>query len=290
MEANELYHARDGKKTVALVGYAERTRIYAPWDDERVECWTLNKAHLEPWCKRITRHFQIHGIGYLRRCTAQSQGDRDHFEWLSQPHDFPLYIQAKYPEFPSGIPFPIHEARRRFGNFYTSTMAYMMAIAIMEGFERIEIYGFEMESDTEYRYQRDSAEYFIGMAVGLGIEVYLPSNCKLLKGKTYAFETSEIGLRQQLEFRRTNVANQMNIEGSEHNKAKGFLSALQELVPDYPDLATKAADAEKNLEIKKAILQTVNGARQEAAEAVKMFDEYHLGEGNNVNGQTKITA
>ncbi len=286
----ELYNARTGKKTVAIIGFANSTRDLAPWDDERVECWTLNRAHQEPWCKRITRHFQIHGIGYLKRCMGHSKGDREHYEWLCAEHDFPLYTQAKYSEFKSCIPFPIDEARKRFGNFYTSTMAYMMALAIMEGFERIEIYGFEMESDTEYRYQRDSAEYFIGFAVGLGIEVYLPPQCSLLKGKTYAYETSEVGLRQQYEFRRLNVASEVDTLAHEYNKLKGEVDMLQELVKTYPDLADLHQKKAKDLHDKLVMLWVVDGAKQESLEAVNIFDTYHKGEGSSVNGQTKITA
>jgi len=72
-----------------------------------------------------------------------------------------------------------------------------MGVVILEGrsiadkkagvkpFERIEIYGFEMSGEIEYVQQKACAEFWIGVALGMGIEVYSPTNCQLLFSPLY---------------------------------------------------------------------------------------------------------
>ena len=81
--------------------------------------------------------------------------------------------------------------------YFTSSFAYFMGIALLEGrteehkqagikpFERIEIYGFEMSDDIEYVKQKACAEFWIGMAMGMGLEIYAPENCQLLWSALY---------------------------------------------------------------------------------------------------------
>ncbi len=96
---------------------------------------------------------------------------------------------------PNSIRFPfeksyelfalLHRENKHGQPYFTNTIAYMMALAIMEGFERIELYGVEMAAGTEYAYQKACLEYFIGMAQGRGIEIYLPEHCSLMNAKLY---------------------------------------------------------------------------------------------------------
>jgi hypothetical protein len=79
--------------------------------------------------------------------------------------------------------------------YFTSTFAYEMGIAVIEGrhpdymdkkpFERIEIYGFEMADEIEYVKQKACAEFWIGYAMALGIEVYTPPGCQILYSGLY---------------------------------------------------------------------------------------------------------
>jgi hypothetical protein len=57
----------------------------------------------------------------------------------------------------------------------------MIALAILEGFEEIHIYGVNMSHFTEYQIQKPSVEYYLGLAKGLGIKIYVPPVSDLLK-------------------------------------------------------------------------------------------------------------
>ena len=193
--AAKLRELRKGKKTVAIVGLAPTSCSLAPFDDEEVEIWALNEAHAFPWLTRATRWFQIHDSDSWKRYIAK-RDVRGHFDWLKRnPLDIPIYMQYHQDIIPKSIGYPIHEvidlvfANFRRGDakvkYFTSTLAYMMGIAMLENFERIEIYGFEMADEIEYVTQKACAEFWIGYAMGRGVEVYTPPHCQILYSVLY---------------------------------------------------------------------------------------------------------
>jgi hypothetical protein len=108
-------------------------------------------------------------------------------------------------EVPNSVGYSLHEiCELCFSHFwrgekrvkyFTSSFAYMMGVAMLEGyekdkpdvkpFERIEIYGFEMADDLEYVKQKSCAEFWIGFAMGRGVDIYTPENCQLLYSNLY---------------------------------------------------------------------------------------------------------
>jgi len=193
--AKKLRKLRKGKKTVAIVGMAPTSCSLAPFDDEDCEVWLLNEAHAFPWAKRATRWFQIHETKSWKRYIAK-RDVRGHATWLKEnPLDIPIYMQYPRAEVPKSVGYPLHEVvdmvfplfRRgdQKVKYFTSTFAYMMGIALLEGFERIEVYGFEMSDDIEYVKQKACAEFWIGFAMGRGIEVYTPPHNQIMFSDLY---------------------------------------------------------------------------------------------------------
>jgi hypothetical protein len=193
--AAKLREERRGKKTVAMVGLAPTSCSLAPFEEEDCEIWCLNEMHAFPWMKRATRWFQIHDSDSWKRYIAK-RDVRGHYDWLKRnPLDIPIYMQYQSDLVPRSIGYPLHDVVDMvFKNFwrgeakvkyFTSTLAYEMGIAILEGFERIEIYGFEMADEIEYVKQKACAEFWIGNALGRGIEVYTPPNCQILYSALY---------------------------------------------------------------------------------------------------------
>jgi hypothetical protein len=68
-----------------------------------------------------------------------------------------------------------------YGDYFNSSVGFMLALAIHEGAEEIAIYGVDMRADEEYGYQRPNCEYLIGLARGKGIKVHIPDVCPLCK-------------------------------------------------------------------------------------------------------------
>ena len=197
-------------KTVALVGLAETTRG-AVAQSKADEIWTLNWAYLYDFLPRIDRLFELHPIWvYQRSKKPEYIKPRRHWRWLHKPRDYPVYMLRSFPKIPNCIEYPLQEVTNfLFGNkllkggdpisFYSSSVDYMLALAMYEGFDRIELYGIEMGTATEYRYQQKGCALFIGMALARGIEVYMPGNSILMNNKKYGYEGGQMIFRQDLE-------------------------------------------------------------------------------------------
>lgn len=191
--ADELRELRKGKKTVAIVGMSESSCSLAPFKED-VELWGMNEMHAFTWMTRADRWFQIHSCGSVQR-EVQKRDITGHYDWLKANEWYiPIYTQYMDKDIPNCVVYPLEDVSKFFKNFrrgkdeikyFTSTFAYYMGVALLEGFERIEIYGFEMSGAIEYVKQKACAEFWIGLAMGMDIEIYTPDNCELLSSDLY---------------------------------------------------------------------------------------------------------
>lgn len=198
-------------RKVAIVGFADSYAL-APFDDPSVEIWGINELHR--YLPRWDRWFELHA-----RESFEIKGHRDqehHVNWLraqkpvGDPHYKPIFMREEFADIPAGMRYPLAWVSDRFfGQFgqrpyFTSSIGYMLALAIAEGRDEqfrpvdeqavgwIGIYGIDLASHTEYADQRPNAEYFIGLARGLGIEVVIAEGSALLRGDhLYGFEQRE---------------------------------------------------------------------------------------------------
>lgn len=183
-------------KTVAIAGFSTTT-LGGLQTSKADEIWTLNHAFVMSFAfPRFDRVFELHKYGWFIR-----KGEHKltkYYNWLRQKHSFPVYMQQVYKSFPSSVRYPREEVDEIcFGKllrgeernlYYTSSFSYMVGLAILEGFKRIEIYGVDMTNDTEYNFQKPGGELMIGLALGHGIEVVLSPNSALCKAQLYAYD------------------------------------------------------------------------------------------------------
>jgi hypothetical protein len=183
--------------------------------------WAVNDAHrlgyMEPHFGDMTGWFQMHhrwrwmlskeipGSERLRYGIA-------HYEFLRDDSlTFPVYMQKHYEEIPRSVEYPIREAtedvlfkkiQRGFywqRKYFTCSFAYMGLLAVWsrtprgqeffkhDGFDRVEMYGVQLAQKIEYQMQKPSTEFWIGMMIASGMEVYVPENGYLLSGETYGY-------------------------------------------------------------------------------------------------------
>jgi hypothetical protein len=64
----------------------------------------------------------------------------------------------------------------------------MIAHAIRDDVDRLELYGVDMASGTEYAYQKAGTEYMIGLAIGRGMDVYIPPKSFILNAPLYGYD------------------------------------------------------------------------------------------------------
>jgi len=159
------------KNVVCIVGFAPTTRHLALYDDPEVEIFSLNEAHRHKsgYLKRWTRWFQLHEqFDYTKQ---NSQATKDHWEWLQQPHDFPIYLQEVDPRVPASVKYPLEEITQTVlgrtkqwteggdevvKRYFTSSFAYQAALVAYEkatgikDWNRVIVVGYEMATSTEY--------------------------------------------------------------------------------------------------------------------------------------------
>lgn len=84
----------------------------------------------------------------------------------------PLIAPYKYEEIPLSRTFPIRECVAKFGYpYFSNTICYMIAYALLNGAKEIEFYGVNQAGSHEYAEEKAGVEYWIGVAVGMGVKV-----------------------------------------------------------------------------------------------------------------------
>jgi len=175
-------------KKLAIVGTHSDTREHAPYNDPSYDIWVFNEAGNSEWCKRWTAVFQMHEPEIYK---GHNTKDAKHWDWLQRKHGKPIYMQEIDPQVPDSVRYPIEDAEALSGELYfTSTLAYTVALAIMQKYERVEIYGIELNSNTEYSAQAECYRYWIGFLKGsIGHQnVILHSSRSLFQSIRYGYD------------------------------------------------------------------------------------------------------
>lgn len=158
---------------VAIVGGSPSTQMDAPFDSDW-EIWVLGNQLNRYQGKRVTRIFEIHD--------DLSEHDAKYARWLSD-FNIPMVVGDKFPIIDDHIHiFPKNEANALLDGCLSSSPAYMMALAIMEGYTEISIYGVDMAvDDHEYFRQRPGMYAWIAFAKAKEIKVNIPDPSPLFK-------------------------------------------------------------------------------------------------------------
>jgi hypothetical protein len=160
------------RKKIAIVGSASSSLHLAPYDDYSFDIMGLG------WrqdLRRVDILIDVHKMDQSRIHVPQN-----YHEYL-KAKNIPVYTQEVVPDIPNSIRFPIEIAITKFGDYFASSVAYAVAIAIMSGYEEIFLVGIDMLCDSEYEFQRPNCEYLLGYARGAGINVRIPMTSALLK-------------------------------------------------------------------------------------------------------------
>lgn len=208
------------KNKVCIVGCADSKNTAPFHEHETMEFWGVNNLWLHLADKPWTRWFEPHtiefdGTNFIRRGSYEFRGQsvNEYMAGLAKL-PCPVYMQRTWPQVPNSALYPIKEVTQKLGRYFTNTISYMIAVAILERFDEMHIYGVDMAQveGGEYARQRPSCEYFIGMAVGMGIKVVIPDEADILKTRhLYGFEEEkESEFQKKLKNVRKSMEKRMN--------------------------------------------------------------------------------
>ncbi len=258
-------------RSVALYGFASATRE-GIWQSHADEMWSIVWAYKYN-LPRIDRLFEMHPT-WMQAASQKPEyvKAREHWAWLKANTSIPVYMMEQRPEVPMCRRYPLEavqalvpEQRRR--RVFTSSFDYLMGMAVLEGFERIELYGFEMGSDTEYRYQREGAGYWIGQADARGIEVVQPPGSILLRSDLYGYGGGSMIYRQDLERMRGTRQRQKVEAFAKLSYLEGQLKAAAEAKDE-----AKQAELAPQWDAQYRMCLVVSGALQECEYLLKEID------------------
>jgi hypothetical protein len=160
---------------VAVIGMG-KTQDQTPWNDPW-EFWGL------PWhpgfACRMTRLFEMHDLNHWDQ-KVHKVYSQEYLQGL-RGLAVPLYMQEAYPEVPNATAYPFESVVEAVGDYFNSSLGYMVALAITEGAEEIGVFGVDLVGPDEYGYQKPNMEYLIGLARGKGIKVTIPKESGLCK-------------------------------------------------------------------------------------------------------------
>lgn len=160
------------RRKVAICGTAP-SLIEAPVDDPTWEVWGCNGT----WnmLARCDRYFEMHGFDEQVAVEVYGPG---FLPWAAS-FDGPIYGQECSPWARLGKRFPIERAVSLLGEVMASTPGYMLALALLEGYREVGLWGIDLLAAREYQQQREWLQRLIGWAQGRGIVVTLPPGCSL---------------------------------------------------------------------------------------------------------------
>ena len=212
---------------VAIVCGAPSSEFSAPYEDKSVEIWVLGNRLERHVDRRVTRVFEIHDK------LTEHDDPIKYAQWLLS-HNLPLIVGEKFPSGQgSGVTrYPYGAVEELYGALYlTSSPAYMIAYAILEGASEIQLYGVDRSiSDHEYFWQRPCVEAWLGFAKGRNIKVFIP-------------EVSHVGKSQYVEGRDWNNDVDVGVFSEDNFTALAgqHQSKMDEIQKQRQELALKAA-------------------------------------------------
>jgi len=226
-------------KTVAIVGSHYLTNKQAPWDDLKIPIWVFNAGAIMDWCKRADAVFEIHPAGEYTNPMA----DKSEYwqEFLQKQQVAPVYMQNDDPRIPMCKKYPLEGVINKYlknfvrengeeeviNKYFTSTPCYAIAMALYLGYDVIKLYGIEMETNSEYVYQRDGVGLWIGIALGLGKKVVLTKNTSMFSAPLYGYDDDHTNITRE-DFEENAAAIERAFDAAERKLeyAKGQLDGI----------------------------------------------------------------
>lgn len=246
------------RDTLAIVGSHPRGK--ETFDFSRTDCdiWVFNEALTvqSSWITRADAVFQMHLEPIWRN--PNNRNDPKHYEWLKSGNTPTVYMQDIYRDVPKSERYPLDEIKRellhRFewtsknskgDHYFSSTFCYALALGIYQGYQTIECHGVEMETDTEYRYQRDGVTFWMGLALGRGVQV--KAFCNIFDFPLYGYEGEATLHLEDFEKRMAEVKPQLEKAKADYMEVQRQSNeAVSDFVADFknPERVVEALKAQ----------------------------------------------
>lgn len=178
-------------KKVAILGSAPSSVLLAPFGDPTWDIWGCSPG-CYPVAKRVDRWFEIH-----RYEPGQPWFSPEYIQYMAR-FGGPVYMVEPVKDIPNSEYYPLDRVlnhvyahivdgkgvwrEKRFDRSdFSSTIAWMIALAIVEGYDEIGLWGVDMSAQEEWFFQRSGCQSLIDAAKSIGIAVRVPCESDLLR-------------------------------------------------------------------------------------------------------------
>ena len=146
----------------------------------------------------------------------------------------PVYMLEPLPQFPTSVSYPKDEMLAEFGPyFFTSSLSWMFALAIMSGATEIGLWGVDMSASEEiYSHQRAGCHFFIHEARKRGIVVTIPGQSDLAQPTPLYGYCEQHPMHQKLLARKAELVNRLNVARTQINQLTNEATYLQGAAED----------------------------------------------------------
>lgn len=258
------------KDTIVILGNADSRSQYDTARSD-ADVFVFNEAANTAFKgQRIDGVFQLH-IPVIWR-NPNNRNDAGHYEWL-QNTTIPVLMQEQYDDVPASMRFPREDILKIIQNAETPdgyirevscSPAWAIAYAIHKGYKRIEIYGVELASNTEYAYQQGNFKFWLGVAIGRGVQVYIASSM---------FNNPQYGYEGEVEIPYQNFTERINELTSVRVKAK---VNYDRAVSAMADAMGVFMNGDNSAEIMKCAEAVINAGQDLGSiEGVTQVNEYY---------------
>lgn len=239
---------------IACVGSAPSSVRLAPFNDPTWKIFGCSPGVMQ-YARRVHAWLEVHRpeFGVVGQPETQKQWfSPEYVAWMAT---LPCVFMAHpMPQIPNSVALPVETLVNKYGNiWFTSSLAWMMALSIEDILERrklrgtddgnpelaplvegeidtIGLYGVDMAATEEYGYQRAGCQRFIELCTILGIHVAVPPESDLLRTmplygimESSPWHIKGLARQRELEARLAGVRNNLQMLQQEEAFVRGAL-------------------------------------------------------------------
>jgi hypothetical protein len=164
-------------RILQILGTAPNIILTPSTRPEGVQRWCANnpriyrKKSFPAAYETATHWFNLHSLRHIMASYPKA---------IQLYRDFgtPVILQAPHPDIPSSEAFPRTTLQQHFAingkpcNYFTCSIAWQVALALYLGFDRIELWGFELKRYSPYDTHRPCLSYWLDRAQHSGIDIF----------------------------------------------------------------------------------------------------------------------
>jgi hypothetical protein len=223
---NETPAAEPVPKRIALIGSAPSSVHLAPYGDSSWTIWACSPG-AAPYVKRMDAWFEIHPLD-----DPHAGFTPDYIAWMAALA-CPVYLTGSTTGIPAAVEYPRSEMVEKYGPyFFTSSLAWMFALALEQKPAEIGLWGVDMSATEEYGGQRAGCHHFITLARAMGIKVTVPLESDLLRPPMQYGFSSGSAMYRKLTTRRAELQKRVDAAASQYEHFRNEWNFLRGAVDD----------------------------------------------------------